>query len=634
VLAALSFIGLHASLRTAGYDRFQPYARPVPPDQAAPVPSRLMIDADSYYWILFTQDAIDRHQVRIQHWTQWDHTPEGRPVWWSSGYSWWLRAIYHVRLCTAQADKRDLAAAAWWAGPTLLTIGILLIGGALTRFHSHEAARVAVLAMIALPQLYWTFFPGRADHHGLIVLFACAFMIATFMGIQRRSRSWMVLSAIAGALLIWTSAITGLLLLGCTAVAAAYGQLGSGPATNDFDPWPRWGTIGGLCVLVLYCLEFVPALPWQRLEIIHPLYALCWWGMGLTLSAFHFREDKGKWPWHRLAMGLCAISLLPIAVLAFGSKGYQVFLPSIFRMHKFIDEFMPYLQAVGAGPWKTAAKDFGALLPVIPLALYYALDRSLPVSQRGLARTACGVLLGLALLTLWQYRWASLFSVALISTLVALPVRDAALQTNTERGLYTLLMASLAGFLLFFTAEETRLSRSIAQGETLPRDLIRETIIRDIAHTVQASAGQRAIRAISNPPLAPALAFHGQIHGMASLYWENADGLDATVRFMMARTEKEAANVCREHEITHIIWMTNPSYLSELMLIERGAFDREALKGTFGYRLLTASPDLPDWLNAIPYHMPFPAFDGFPGGVRIYEVRIQESTPSSLSAHL
>jgi hypothetical protein len=116
------------------------------------------------------------------------------------------------------------------------------------------------------------------------------------------------------------------------------------------------------------------------------------------------------------------------------------------------------------------------------------------------------------------------------------------------------------------------------------------------------------------------LAYHGGIEGAASLYWENGEGLQRLMRTALATDFEAALDTLRDEGYTHIIWFTKPAYLVELMIIRDGVADMEHIKKTLGYHWVTGSDQLPDRLIPLLYQMPFPAFDGFPGGVRLYRI--------------
>jgi hypothetical protein len=613
----------HADLRRTGMLYYQSFLRGLSADLEVRDDTRIMLDQDSYYWLLYAEAARDQDSLRMPRITHWDNTPEGRDVYWSSPYLWWLQCSHKFSSSIYPAGEVSLVKAAWIANTVLLGAGacllVVLVGGS----GRHIQARLMLAGLIASPQLLWSFFPGRADHHGLIALCAMFFLLALYLGMHSGARKWFLLSALVGALLFWVSAATGVVLLACAVAGLLAGQ-----TLAVFKPlrpglWIWWGGTGGLLILLFYLIEFYPSWP-IRMEVIHPVYALTWIGAGLMLQGVHDYRAGAKPARVLLLIAPLLMCSLPVALMIGVADGSYLLNVTIRRMHRFIDEFRPYLVSVGARPYWTFIQDFGSLL-LLPLLLWserVQSNRRKAWRSDHLAATIVALLL--LALTLFQYRWGALFSGALIAALALFPATLPASTPAKAPGfiIRNCFFAALTGLLLYFVAGEYEATRAIAQRKTMPKDLIQQALVRDIARSVRQQHGPGVIRAVGNPPLTPALAYHGGIEGVASLYWENPKGMDTTIAIMLAGTDEQARALMNEHGFNYIIWMTRPAYLAELMVIRDGSHDTERLKKTFGYRMLQGAPELNTWLEPVMYNMPFPEFHGFPGGVRIYRVKI------------
>lgn len=621
---ALCIVAGHAFFRVQGYETYQAFLRPSSSPEVRPE-SRIMVDQDAYYWVLFTEAAQQADRSMLPRETQWDNAPDGRPVFWSSPYAWWLRTVQGVMQRDGEDPRSSMERAAWWSNPILFMLALVLICLLCLYAHSHAVARYAAWGFLALPQWTWAFYPGRADHHGWIALAALVFLLAAWQALVAQSRAWSLLSALAGALLFWVSGTTGFVVLGCAclglgvALMLPRGRPASNP-TQKSTLWLVWGLAGGGLIMLFYIIE-MGFLFSANVEIIHPAHALLWGGAGAVLAAMHRRFDTGKPCKRLLAIGGLALLLGATMYGAYSMRGDGVFNVNMLRMHRFIDEFRPYPAAVGPSFLWTFMKDFGALL-FLPVLLLLTAARLSANGNRRQAMVGAAVVCGLLCVAMMaQYRWASLFSAALLAGLVVFPrEEDSALHESQKPLSHAFFLSALVGFGLLFILEEWNVTRSIADRHVYPRRLVAQVLTRDIARFIRETEGDGTIRALSNPTMTPALAYHGGIEGAASLYWENGEGLQRLMRTALATDFEAALDTLREEGYTHIIWFTKPAYLVELMIIRDGVADMEHIKKTLGYHWVTGSDQLPDRLIPLLYQMPFPAFDGFPGGVRLYRI--------------
>jgi hypothetical protein len=624
-LLLASIVLVHAVLRIEGFQRYQQFLRPLAPSADVAEASRIMVDPDSYFWILHAEAAAEHRFQKIARHTDWDNAPDGRDLYWSSPFVYWLNGLA-LFFDSPQTSHRDaLEQAGWWSGPILMVLGLALFCLLTARAHSHQLACLMAAGVVASPQLVWTFFPGRPDHHALISWFSLFFMLCMVKGQSSAAFAWKLAAALSGIGLFWVSAVTGMVVLAVTLGAFFLSRLFCSTEREGLQSsarsWLGWGLIGAGGILIVQLFENGITLE-SPPEFIHPLHAIFWLssaGLLYGLSRDRFSAAVLR-PWFWVT-SLVLISSAGCWVWLMLSTN-ALFDIRMQRLHQFIDEFRPYAAAVGDGALWTFFQDFGALLGV-PIILFSVLfSSSVPASIRSRSFMGLTMILAMFALSMMQYRWSSLLSCAMAAAAIALPQRSAGSPSREQYG-WTLFYVLLTGFGLYFASSELKLSHAIAKGHEVPRSLIDETITRDVARFVRMHE-QGSLRVMTNPAKTPALAYHGGMQGAGSLYWENGAGLDKTIAVMLATDFDAACAQLQAWNYTHIVWFTKPSYLAELMMIRDGVASAEDLRNTFGYHLLSGSAALPAALEEIRYGLPFRAFDGFPGGVRIFRIRPAE----------
>src|SRR5690606_39057337 len=112
---AIGFGCGHATLVSNYLERINRETFQAPPPAVESRDITLGVAADGRTWLRLTEERIARGDWRFDR-TQIDGGSEGREVFWSSAWSWWLEALCRVRAVrTGEALPRAIEAASVWA---------------------------------------------------------------------------------------------------------------------------------------------------------------------------------------------------------------------------------------------------------------------------------------------------------------------------------------------------------------------------------------------------------------------------------------------------------------------------------------------------------------------------------------
>jgi hypothetical protein len=137
-------------------------------------------------------------------------------------------------------------------------------------------------------------------------------------------------------------------------------------------------------------------------------------------------------------------------------------------------------------------------------------------------------------------------------------------------------------------------------------------IERDLARWLAMHAGAGGAVALAPPNETITMYYYGGVRGLATLGWENQDGLGAAIRIVSASTPEEAQELIGRRGVTHIVIPQWAPYLDVFARMGLGQ-----LEGTFINRL--HHWELPPWLRPVPYILP--EISGFEGhSVTVLEV--------------
>jgi hypothetical protein len=148
-------------------------------------------------------------------------------------------------------------------------------------------------------------------------------------------------------------------------------------------------------------------------------------------------------------------------------------------------------------------------------------------------------------------------------------------------------------------------------------------IERDLARWLALHAGAKDPVVLAPHNETVTLYYYGGLRGLATLGWENRDGLGAAVRIVSASTPEEAKELIERRKITHIVMPSWDSYLDLYARIGMGKLDGTFLNNLDNWKL-------PPWLRPVPYQLP--AIPGFEGqAVTILEVVEDQDDAAALS---
>lgn len=619
------------------------------------IPLGLAFDAQT--WIRLSEELAEGGGWRLRQAIN-ENAPEGRPVYWNSGWAWWL--IGGGRLWSTFADvsfTEGLERAAVWAN---LPVLLLMVGGlGLWTLRRRGAGAAAVLAAVLVGHrgFYAGFYPGNADHHGVItgcaagmilgiVLSGAGWHRAARSGREDKGKSWwpadaaavrrgMTVSAVLGAVGLWFSAASlipvfvalgvGLLLAGRP---AAEGLVFSGAA------WRWWGRLGGVLSLGFYLLEQFPDRLGWRLEVNHPVYALAWAGGAELLAWWLERGDRARGRGMeearrarvRLASGLGAVALPAVVVVLGGGAVFGLFDPFLKQVHAQVTELASLPERIGALGWR----HYAGYVVIEPLFLLVAggLAWRLRAEASGyLPRLSWVVAVLLVALGWWQNRWMLMAGgpLAVLAVTVAGTVCAGDGRVWGRRLWVGVTLVLLTGFHPWQLVAE-RLA--VARHRDVQTFEARQLLYREVARVLRADAAGGAVRLLAAPDASTAVAYFGDFQSLGTLYWENRAGLERAGGLLAAEDEEAAGVMAGRQGVTHVALFGHDGG-GELYWKTHDAPDRPA--GGLGGRLL-AGEIAPRWLRPILYVVP-PQFSRIESRVRLFAVDFAQTPAEAAYRH-
>lgn len=179
-------------------------------------------DFDGYYYVSFARKMVEEGTPRVR-WTNLDNAPNGRPVHWSSLFSWWLIALGTAHsLVSSYSISSAICAAGYYANPLLFGIVLTILCWTVWRRVSAMASFLMLVALATNPRIAMDFSYARPDHHGLHLVFAMGMVLCVILGCggwvsshtktlgnwpkMSQARKWMIASGILGGCGLWTGA--------------------------------------------------------------------------------------------------------------------------------------------------------------------------------------------------------------------------------------------------------------------------------------------------------------------------------------------------------------------------------------------------------------------------------------------
>ena len=612
----------------------------------------LSFESDAQTWIEHAIALTEGHDVQLRY-TTIDNAPDGREVHWNSGWAWAIAGAGHVRRWfTGEPLPTAIERAAFWLNAVVL-FGLIVLFSSLTARRAGAAAGVLlVLGMVGHSQFYEGFFPGYADHHGLLT----AAVMGLVLGVLAMGAGWWrapeidpaaalpasartvrigaIFSAVCGAFGMWVSAaslIPPIAIVGLVALAVVMWRgrrFQANGATFDPGAWRWWGRIGAGLSLCFYLLEYAPRHVGMRLEANHPFYALAWLGGGELVAQLAERwlaAPEKRWARPRqLVLPLLAVLIVPLTIVIGGTSVFILRDPFQAQLPHFVLEGLNLFERIQRSGWTEVL--LFLQLSNLPLALALLL--------LWLRRSRDNVLLWLTFLVTflltamgwWQTRWLLNASGAQICLALVVLATTPAGWRPAVRWLATLGFAGL----LYLPPIITQISgtRTFARSHTLsPTDAL-QPLFRDVAAALRASQPAGDIVLLSSPNSSAAIGYYGRFRTIGTLYWENLAGLKTAAAIFSATTDREAAVLIRAHGITHLAMISEENFLEQYFQLLHPTAKPEDARKTFGYRLLVERK-IPTWLQIIPYQLP-PDLQSLKVSIMLFKVTFGQTDAEAL----
>lgn len=584
---------------------------------------------DSFDWIAGTQLMLARHDWRVRH-IDYENAPFGHEVNAASPYRWWLGLLAWIdHEISGRPAGLAVERAAILADPLLQ---LLLLGAATIftawRFGALPATLLSIGVAVIFP-LAGDFLPGLPDDHGLAqacVLWSMLLLLAgistglpkarpsggrpaaTGLAASQPARRWFFAAGAMGGVGLWISVsrqapiLVGIALGGLIAAwVERDSAAGDSTGAPEALPWRVWALGGAATSFGAYLLEYFPAhLGVWQLRAVHPLYSLAWLGGGEVLLQMTAWIRRGKRAWNRRSLGLALLGTAGLAVLplVMGKTHDLAFLSADLFSSKLTK--LP-AGAVAASFWAWLVHDgitpavWAVGLPVllVPPAVWL-LGRRKPGPG---IRTRLALALGPALVALGfacrQLGWWNTCDAMLLALLVA---ATAALRFTNQPRLTGWIWSGFVVAILLPGIFQL-LPAGSAAATTLTELEAKALIDRDLAHWLAKKTGPEGAIVLAPFRETAALYFYGGLHGLATLDWENRDGLMAAVRIASATTTEEALELIRRRGVTHIIIPSWDTQLDEYAQAGLGQ-----VENSFVDRLHQWA--LPAWLRPVPYQLP------------------------------
>lgn len=442
--------------------------------------------------------------------------------------------------------------------------------------------------------------------------------------------------------------------------AAAPGQPSTGlqgaKPTLPMLPWRAWGLATGVSSLVAYLIEFAPAHVGLRLETNHPLYAIavvglaelvhraCTWIVAGSapsrLKEAAFSGSRGKHEANpsgdsdstvqrhrsgaarRRVRDMVAISAAALAVLAAPITAAVFDAGWFWGNDPWAARLSGLVPVEADSTWEWIVRDgiggtaLATMLPAVAAAVLAALLlRSRTPGHGHLAlAVATGPVMAAGLAAGPQLSGWSLLDVTIIALLVA-GMLACGLERTTQRhpllGFGVLIFVLIPGMAQVLPR---RAERDVAATE---QDVF-ALVERDLACWLRHRSENPNTTVLASPQVTSSLIHFGGLRGIATLDWENGDGVRAAIRIANAGLAEEARALIEARGITHLVLTSWDRTLDQLALADPAAPESsDGARDPFWRRLRRWAP--PPWLRPLPYHVArIPGFDG--AEVVVFEV--------------
>lgn len=579
---------------------------------------RIFLDSDVLYWISYAEQMLETGTWRIRH-CRFDNPPDGRPVHWSQSVSWLLISLAALRnLVTHAGLAASIEPVSVWAGPLLNCIFLIFTGGLIFRRLGALSSCIWMISAAALPSVEWSFNTLRLDHHGFQMIFTIGsmlFLLFSGYGISekaessspqgRKGRLFFVLSGVMGGLGFWIGATEQLAMLGLLAVGSVL-VIGlswrrdrkNEPVAVDPVGWRLWAWCGAAVSLLFYMVEFAPHFPGMRMEVNHPIYALCWIAVGEFLFQLATMRKNGRLTVPGgLVLGLSAlIAGGVVAAVLFGpAEWYALRMPMMYRLHLFIDEFTPIVRHAQGHLFSYLIRSFG-LLPLFLAGSFFVWRRFR--DDEHLYAFVHAILIATAYLALglfMQSRWMSAFTPAALLVMVLFAHRFMQSSRIATRLFFVVFIVQAVWLMSIDVAAFVRLQKEPKVDPVIMRKILDRQLFEKMA--VLAEEEQTEFRVMCDPGMAGRLHYYGGGSSFASYYWDNPVGLQDAVTFFATDNMDDARRVAARRGVTHVLLNPGPDTAYQYYYIKHGHHDDRGAQQTFAGRMVIRPRSLPSWIQ-------------------------------------
>jgi hypothetical protein len=612
---------------------------------------------DGRWWIIHTEKLLEQGGWRVRH-SALDNAPEGREVHWSSLPLWILSGLAITEsLFSGRSPIDSVQTSSFWMGPLTLLFTLFLLGWmAGKRFKPFSVAMLLMMVTLS-PVIYQAFRPGEVDHHGLVVAFLLASVLALALGAAglydpsekapsksakelKKSlelKKWFAAGGVFGGIGMGISSASTIPVLvgcagGCLLVAMLFPAKISRQAASH---WRAWGFAGSLTCLGLYLMEY---LPWEmgwRLEVNHPLYAMAWLGGSelLARAILFVQERQLPRPGLRdtavIGAAILAVAIPLLVVMVFTDQTFWVSDPFLLQLHQhYISEFQSLTMSLVSRPMLAGLVE-ALLLPVFAIlgtGAFFLIQRDRWHKSAGLLTFLIVPALVVQALAVWQIRWGvvstglwALYVMALIDGFIPWRGRRTLPLAVLTGSLVIVLLCGLPFVVFGALANISVLSRELPKQGTIP-----SILARDISHRlVQASPDSVPI-VLSGPNTSTELAYFAGIKVLGTLYWENREGLKRAAEIFAERDNSQTLALLKTTGVNFILVSTWDNFMSAYDELHSGNSQGSEHEASPFLGEVLRTESFPTWLR--PLHYPIPEGFGIEGSeLRLFAVLPDQS---------
>lgn len=618
-----------------GIRRIEAHSTATPPviDLSAPWRTmRFFRDPDAYYWLSFARDLRTSGHLRVRR-TLADNAPYGREVHWAQLPIWSLAVL---SFALEQLGGLAPPPALEWAGRMLMPLfGFVFFSALLLLLARRMGAGVALLAVLPMAvSSHFEFHTLRPDHHGFQLAFATGSLLCLLcsgLGWIRTggnssggrplvpspadARRWFIASGLFGGMSLWMGATVFAFVLCALAVGMAISILRADPHSIPDGVALRpalfrwWGLAGAGASLFFYLIEYAPQHVAMRLEVNHPLYALCFWGTAECLYGLaRWKQNRRRLPRRDLlpvAAGLLAAIALPALVLFGPVAWYLPRSPLLLRLHaRIIAEFLSPMNPAVSDIYLTRLPLLATGGIAMAVTVWLLFRKDLPFRWQAPLRLLATVSAVFVFLFGWQGRWlqflppvffllAGVALAALRDRHPAAPPPRGSAWLPAVLGLSLLLQAGHAAAVLHL-----RPIRDMLRVERMEGPLNLMMLQRNLLLSLKADAPDIPMRLILPADMAPAAYYFGIGRSVGSLYWENLEGLTAHAEFMGDPLPGERAQeIAGERGLSHVLSYSTPDEAHHCHALLTGREGDPGLGRTLGWALSRGEADIPAWIQ-------------------------------------